>query len=112
QFDHASVAATAQILALAPASFRVGLAKYLAGLPCDDAARALAKLAIFSPEDAVRSAAIAGLKPRRFKDYTETLMQGFDYPLPAVAQRTAEALVKLERKDLLDNLVNVLEKPD
>ena len=74
--------------------------------------KALAKLVIFSPEDEVRAAAIEGLKLRREKDYTDVLIQGFRYPLPAVAKRSAEALVKLERKDLLANLVEVLESPD
>ena len=38
-------------------------------------------------------------------------MKGFRYPLPAVSKRAAEALVKLERKDLLANLVEVLDRP-
>src|SRR5262249_47861631 len=33
-------------------------------------------------------------------------------PLPAMAKRSAEALVKLERKDVLADLVDVLECPD
>jgi hypothetical protein len=92
--------------------FRIGLAKHLAMIPHLDATTALAKLAIFSPEAEVRDAAIEGLKLRREKDYSDVLMQGFGYPLPAVSKRAAEALVKLERKDLLANLINVLESSD
>src|SRR5262249_5807747 len=72
----------------------------------------LAKLAIFSPEEEVRNAAIEGLKTRRERDYTDILLQGFRYPLPAVSKRAAEAMVKLERKDLLVNLIEVRESPD
>ena len=106
------VAALMQIMMPEPSEVRLGLARYLATIPHVDATRALIKLAIFSPEDEVRAAAIEGLKLRREKDYTDILLQGFRYPLPAVSKRAADALVKLERKDLLENLVQVLESPD
>src|ERR1022692_2933988 len=93
-------------------AFRVGLAKNLATVPHIDATRALARLAIFSPEESVRSAAIDGLKTRREKDYTDVLMEGFRYPLPVVSKRVAEALVKLEQKDVVAKLIEVLESPD
>jgi hypothetical protein len=112
QFHRAMVAALMQILMPESEQVRYGLAKYLATVPNMDATKALAKLAIFSPEDEVRAAAIDGLKVRRERDYTDVLIQGFNYPLPTVAKRAAEALVKLERKDVLENLVQVLEKPD
>ena len=113
--DHVSVAMVAalmQILMPEAEQYRLGLAKFLGTVPHPDATRALARLAIFSSEDDVRAAAIEGLKPRREKDYTEILLQGFTYPLPAVAKRAAEAVVKLERKDLFETLVQVLESPD
>jgi len=73
-------------------SFRIGLAKNLASIPHIDATKALARLAIFSAEYEVRAAAIEALKTRGNKDYTDILMQGFRYPLPAVSKRAAEAL--------------------
>jgi hypothetical protein len=112
QFHRAAVAAMTQILMPESEPVRVGLAKCLATIPHVDATKALARLAVYSPEERVRAAAIEGLKTRREKDYTDILMQGFRYPLPAVSKRAAEALVKLERKDLLGNLVEVLEQPD
>jgi hypothetical protein len=112
QINRAIVAATMQILMPEAEPVRVRLAKFLATIPHADATKALARLAIFSPEESVRAAAIEGLKLRREKDYTDVLIQGFRYPLPAVSRRAAEALVKLERKDLLDALVQVLELPD
>src|SRR5260370_21679646 len=108
----ATVAAIMQIFMPKSASSRVSLAKGLAMIPHVDATKALAKLAIFSPEDEVRAAAIEGLKLRREKDYTDVLMQGFRYPLPAVSKRAADALVKLDRKDLIENLVEILDKSD
>ena len=37
------------------------------------------------------------LKVRREKDYTEILLRGLRYPLPAVAKRATEAMAKLEQ---------------
>ncbi len=112
QFLRATVAALMQILMPESEHFRHGLAKYLATVPHIDATTALANLALYSAEDEVRAAAIEGLKTRRERDYTETLLRGFDYPLPAVAKRAADALVKLERKDVLEHLVSVLDQAD
>ena len=111
-YYRASVAAAVQILMPESERFRVGLAKYLATVPHVDATRALARLALFSAEDEVRAAAIEGLKLRREKDYADVLLAGFQYPLAPVAKRAAEALVKLDRKDLTANLVDVLEQSD
>jgi hypothetical protein len=112
QVNRAVVAAAMQILMPESEPVRLQLARFLALIPHADATKALARLAIFSPEESVRAAALEGLKLRRERDYTDLLLQGLQYPLPAVARRSAEALVKLERKDLLDRLVDVLEQPD
>jgi hypothetical protein len=101
-----------QILMPESAANRVGLARCLATIPHIDATKNLARLAIFSAEDEVRAAAIEGLRLRRERDYTNVLLQGMAYPLPVVAKRAAEALVKLDRKDLLADLVDILERPD
>jgi HEAT repeat protein len=66
----------------------------------------------FSSEDSVRLAAVDALKLRRDKDYTATLAQGLRYPLPAVARRAADAVVRLERADLVPQLVDLLAQPD
>ena len=108
----ARVAALMQILGPEPASMRKGLVKYLAGISHVEATRALAKLAIFSPEAEVRQAAIDALKIRRERDYTGVLLAGLHYPLPAVAQRAGQAIVKLERNDLVGQLVALLDEPD
>jgi hypothetical protein len=106
------VAALMQMIAPKSEPYRIGLAKYVGKIQHRDATRALAKLALFAPEETVREAAIDGLKSRKAKDYADVLLQGFRYPLPAVSKRAADALVKLQAKDALADLVNVLEQPD
>jgi hypothetical protein len=108
----ARIAALMQILGPESAAHRLGLVKHLAGVTHPEATRALAKLAIFSSEAEVRDAAIDALRVRREKDYTELLMGGLRYPWPAVAKRSAEALVKLDRKDVIPQLVDVLDEAD
>jgi hypothetical protein len=60
----------------------------------------------------VRSAALDALKVRRERDYTDLLLQGLRYPLPAVARRAGDAVVKLERNDLIPRLVDMLDEAD
>ena len=115
QREHAElarIAALMQIMAPESANLRLGLVKHLATISHVEATRALAKLAIFSSEDAVRQAAVEALKVRRERDYTEILLQGMRYPWPAVAKRASEAIVKLERKDLLPQLIEMLDETD
>jgi hypothetical protein len=108
----ARVAALMQVLAPESPGLRLGLVRYLAGVSHVEATKALAKLALFSAEEEVRRAAVDALQVRRERDYTAILLEGFRYPLPAVARRAAEALIKLERKDLLPQLVALLDEPD
>jgi hypothetical protein len=88
------------------------LVRYLSTISHAEATRALARLAIFSSEDEVFQAAVRVLKVRRERDYTDILLQGLHYPWPAVARRAGDALVKLERTDLVRRLVDLLEEPD
>jgi hypothetical protein len=106
------IAALMQVLAPETPSMRQGLVKYLAGVAHVEATRALARLAIFSAEDEVRQAALDALKVRRERDYTAILVQGLRYPLPVVARRASEAMVKLERSDLIPQLVDLLDEAD
>jgi hypothetical protein len=108
----ARIAALMQILAPEAPSIRLGLVRYLAATSHVEATRALARLALYSPEEAVRVAAVEALKVRRERDYTEVLTAGLVYPSPAVAKRATEAIVKLERTDLIPKLIEVLDAPD
>jgi hypothetical protein len=108
----ARIAALMQVLAPESAGLRLGLVEYLSTVAHAEATRALARLAIFSPEGEVRRAALEALKVRRERDYTVVLLQGLRYPWPAVARRAGAALVKLERTDLVPQLVDLLDEPD
>lgn len=110
--QRAQVAALTQILMPESEQARLGLAKHLSSVSNVEATRALARLVLFSPEADIRTVAVEALKVRRERDYTPILLSGFHYPLPAVARRAAEALVKLDRQDLAGDLVAVLEQPD
>src|SRR5262249_26914548 len=108
----ARVGALMQIVATEPTAARQGLAKCLGDMKHADATRALAKLAIFSLEPEVRHAAREALKNCAKSGSTEILLQGLLYPWPAVAQNAAKAAVELQRKDLLPQLVDLLDEPD
>ncbi|MCI0456696.1 MAG: HEAT repeat domain-containing protein [Gemmataceae bacterium] len=108
----ARVAALMQVLGPESVEHRRGLAQYLGTLTHVEATRALAKMAIFSAEDEVRQEALRALKVRRERDYTDILLSGLRYPLPAVAKRASDALVTLERADVVPLLVNLLDEPD
>ncbi|MGH7222458.1 MAG: HEAT repeat domain-containing protein, partial [Gemmataceae bacterium] len=107
----ARIAALTQIL-MPITKMHPGFVKYLSTVSHVEATRTLARMAIFSGEDNARKAAIDALKIRRERDYTDILVNGLRYPWPAVARRAAEAIVKLERNDLLPQLIDVLEQPD
>jgi hypothetical protein len=108
----ARIAALMQVLAPEAPSVRLGLVRYLASVSHREATRALARLALFSKEEEVRLAAVEALKVRRERDYTDILQTGLRYPWPAVARRASDAIVKLERTDLIPDLVAALDEPD
>lgn len=108
----AHVGALMQMLGTESPAMRLGLVRHLSQVPHGETTRALARLAVFSAEGDVRQAALKALKIRRERDYTAVLLQGLHYPWPAVASRAAEAVVKLERNDLLPELVDLLDAPD
>jgi hypothetical protein len=107
----ARIAALTQIL-MPMAPMHPGLVQYLSTISHVEATRSLARLAIFSSDEDARKAAVEALKVRRERDYTDILLQGLHYPWPVVARRSAEAITKLERNDLLPKLIDVLEQDD
>ena len=108
----ARVSALMQMLAAESPEMRIGLVKYLTGVPHVEATKALARLAVYSAEADIRAGAITALKVRREKDYTSVLVDALRYPWPAVAKNAADAITKLERTDLVPELVKVLESAD
>jgi hypothetical protein len=107
----ARIAALTQIL-MPMAPMHPGLVQYLSTISHTEATRALARLAIFSSDEGTRKAAIEVLKVRRERDYTDVLVQGLRYPWPVIARRAAEAITKLDRNDLVPQLIEVLEQAD
>jgi hypothetical protein len=88
------------------------MVKYLASLSHIDATRALARIAISAEDDEMRSKAVDALAVRRDADYDEILINGLNYPFPAVAERSKDAIVKMKRLDLAPKLVAMLDRPD
>lgn len=111
-FRDAHVAALMQVCGPEQGAMRRGLTRHISGIACADSSRALAKLALYSPEDDVRREALDSLKVRKDRDYTDILIEGLRYPWPDVAKRAADAIVQLERKDLIPNLVALLDETD
>ncbi len=114
----AQVAALMQMLAPEDMAMRRGLVKYhLAGVETAEATRALAQVAIFSFEPEVRKPALVALRNRRKTDensrlVADVLLAGLRHPWPAVAQNAGDAVAQLGRKDLLPQLVALLDEPD
>ncbi len=108
----ARLAAMTQICAPTSDSMKLALARYLASVSSVESTHALVKTILFTPEENARDVAIAALKARRDTDYSEALLQGFRYPWPEVAKRTADALVKLNRKDLIPAIIGELDGAD
>jgi hypothetical protein len=107
------VAALWQMITPESAANRLELVKYMhENLTEEDAARGLAKLAIFSEEEQVRSAALDALNTRPRQDYVGILVTGLSYPWPAVVERASTAIAKLGQTDLLPQLQEVLKRPD
>jgi hypothetical protein len=108
----AEVAARRQIAGAGTPKERLEHIKHLGGVASAEATGELARVAVFDVDKKVRAAALKALSVRRERDYTDVLVKALRYPWPAVAANAAEAVVKLERKDLLPELVALLDEPD
>ena len=108
----ARIAALVQVVGPEGAQLGQQMVKYLATIAHVDSTRALAKLAIFSEDAAVRTDAVAALAGRPEKEVNEILLSGMNYPWPAVAERAGEAIVKLKRSALLPQLADMLDRDD
>jgi len=106
------VAALTQVFGPGTQKERDSVVRQLAELRHPDATRALAKATVFDFDRQVRVGASTALKNRPKAEYTDVLMSGLRYPWPAVAMQSAQAVVRLERKDLVPQLVAMLDEPD
>jgi HEAT repeats len=112
RFYRAHLAVVEQVMPAHEPPARKALIRALASVPSPEATRALARLAVFSPDKAVRAAAVEALAVRREEDSTEVLAAGLRYPWPGVAENAASAIAKLKRKDLAPQLRAMLTAPD
>lgn len=111
-YYHARLAAASQVIPDESAADRQSLIRGLASIARPDAMRRLAHLAVYSPDEEVRNAALEALAARRGEDATKVLTEGLQYPWPAVAENAAAAIVKLKRNDLIPQLEAMLKAPD
>jgi hypothetical protein len=113
QFYQAHLAVVTQVLPAKSTSDQRALVRALSSVPRPEATRALARLAVFSPNQATRSEAIDALAIRREEaGSTEVFTAALNYPWPAVAENATRAIVKLKRKDLVGSLEKMLRAPD
>src|SRR5262249_27856309 len=108
----ARIAALMQMLGPDGWQMQQTLVTHLGKLDHADATRALVRLAVYSGEESVREYALLLLKDRPANDVTDTLLAGLRHPWPAVVKNAGEAVARLERKDLLPQLVALLDAPD
>ncbi|HMF18073.1 MAG TPA: HEAT repeat domain-containing protein [Gemmataceae bacterium] len=106
------IAALMQMLAAESPGVRKGLVQYLKGMEGAEATAALARLAVFSFEEEIRTAALDALEGRPEKESAGILLSGLRYPWPAVSANAAQAITTLQRKDLVPALVAFLDEPD
>jgi hypothetical protein len=107
----AGIAALTQILGPETADVRTSFTQQLATSRNAAASRELAKAAIFDSVGDVRFAALKALQGRPATEYNDILLHGMRYPIPAVARRTAQAIITLNRTDLLPHLADMLGEP-
>lgn len=101
-----------QVLQIAPAETRARLVAKLSESPSQEATKALAQRALYDLDADVRTAAVEALASRPEEGYTAQLLAAFDYPWPAAAEHAADALIALERTDLLEALRERSDAPD
>jgi hypothetical protein len=112
-YEKAQIAALMQMLMPESAEVRLGLVKHLVTFKDrPEAKRALVQMAVFSFEKEVREAALAAVVKMPKTEGNDVLLAALRYPWPAVAANAGEAIAKLNRKDLIPQLVNILDEPD
>jgi hypothetical protein len=101
-----------QMLQVEDGVVREHLVKRLADTKGKSATAALARRAVFDLSFEVREAAVKALKDRPGKEYRPVLLEALRYPWAAVADHAAEALVALDDRAAVVELVGLLDEPD
>src|SRR5262249_14045754 len=93
-------------------SIREVLVDQLALIEGKQASEALAQRALFDLHPRVRLRALEALSKRPTEEYRDTLVKGFHYPWPAIADHAAEALIALRLTKTVPTLFSFLDLPD
>lgn len=107
-----AVATLNQMLMPEGRRLRLVLVELLAKIPSPKATTALAQRALFDLSADVREAAVNALRDRPIADYRADLVNAFRYPWAPAADHAAEALIALEDRQSLPELVSLLREPD
>jgi hypothetical protein len=110
--DDAVVRTWVQMFQAENAPVRLQLVKMLAAVKGDKAGAALAQRAVFDLAAEVREAAVKALKDRPHEEYRPVLLAGLRYPWAPAADHAAEALVNLDDREAVADLVGLLDQPD
>jgi hypothetical protein len=102
-----AIPALLQILQVENQATRLVLIEILSRIHSPQASRALASRALFDLAPAVREAAVKGLRDRPAEEYRDTILAGLDYAWDPVADHAAEALVALDLKTAVPQLVQM-----
>ncbi len=107
-----AVPALVQTMQVQEAYDRSALVDVLAYIPDRTTSVALARRALFDLSEAVRDEAIAALAKRPPGEFRDELVSGFRYPWSRAAEHAARALVQLDDKDAVPELVDLLDAPN
>jgi hypothetical protein len=91
---------------------RVFLVECLFKMKGKQGTAALARRALFDLDPAIREAVLWGLKERPPAHYRGVLLEGLRYPWGPVATHAAEALVALQVREVVPELIRLLEEDD
>lgn len=91
---------------------RMKILSLLADTNGKSATVALAQRAVFDLDPEIREATIKALKNRSRQEYRPVLLEALRYPWAPVADHAAEALVALNDRGTVGELVSLLDKPD
>lgn len=100
-----------QILAPEAPGFRVALIDLVKDDSAPSVAKFLVRRAVFETSKNVREAAVKGLAKHSKEAYTDELLAAFRYPWSPAAVHAAQAVVALERIDLIGRLDDLRNEP-
>jgi hypothetical protein len=101
-----------QILTAEDSDFRLGLVVNLRDVKGPQATQTLINRAIYDLDDDVRQVALELLAARPAAEYTDALKKGLRHPWRPAVQNAARAIMALDRKEMIPDLVALFDEPD